>query len=79
MVTDMRISEDKVIKIFEKALNLARNLNASWNILIIIWHEIVLRIRGGKDISSNSTQKDVQIVCIHISLRRKLRVTTIVL
>lgn len=48
MVTDMRISEDKVIKIFEKALNHARNLNASWNILIIIWHEIVLRMRGGR-------------------------------
>jgi peptidoglycan/xylan/chitin deacetylase (PgdA/CDA1 family) len=66
MFTYMRISEDRVVKIFEMALNHARKQNSCWNILTIIWHENVLRMRGGRMypqiLKFLSNQKDIQIV-----------------
>ena len=66
LFTYMHVTEDKIINIFRYALECARKYNGTFNILTIVWHSNVLKMKGGrkyKDILEYlSCQKDVKLV-----------------
>ena len=59
----MNISEEKIISIVKKTLNSCRQLNSDFNIISILWHDNVLKMKGGrmypKILEFLSTQDDV--------------------
>jgi peptidoglycan/xylan/chitin deacetylase (PgdA/CDA1 family) len=55
MFTYMRIKEDRIVKTFERTLNYGRNLlmysnnnKKHFNIITVIWHDNVLKMKGGR-------------------------------
>ena len=66
LFTYMKISEDKIIKIVEKTLNSCRKLNLEFNVMSILWHDNVLKMKGGRMYSKIleflSSQDDVKLV-----------------
>jgi peptidoglycan/xylan/chitin deacetylase (PgdA/CDA1 family) len=48
MFTYMKLNEDQVLPIVQKALNKSRQLNSDFNIMTIIWHDNVLQMKGGR-------------------------------
>jgi hypothetical protein len=66
LFTYMHISEDKIINTFMNALDCARKYNKNFNIITIVWHANVLKMKGGrkyKDILEYlSCQEDVKLV-----------------
>lgn len=65
MFTYMKIAEEKIIPIFEKTLNYSRNLDQDFNIITVIWHDNVLKMKGGRMYSKIleylTSQDDVRI------------------
>ncbi len=65
LFTYMKISEDKIIEIVEKTLNSCRQLNLEFNVMTILWHDNVLKMKGGrmyeKIIEFLSSQDDVKL------------------
>ena len=65
MFTYMKISEDNLISTFKKTLDYSRHLGDN-NILTMVWHDNVLKMKGGrkyKDIMDFLvSQDDVQIL-----------------
>ncbi len=63
LFTYMKIPEDKIIEIVEKTLNSCRKLNLEFNIMTILWHDNVLKMKGGrmyeKILEFLSSQEDV--------------------
>jgi len=47
LFTYMNISEDNLVSLFEKTLDYSRNLGTN-NILTMIWHDNVLKMKGGR-------------------------------
>lgn len=47
LFTYMQIAEDSLVSIFKKTLDYSRNLGRN-NILTIIWHDNVLKMKGGR-------------------------------
>ena len=76
LFTYMKISEDKIIKTVEKTLNSCRKLNLEFNVMSILWHDNVLKMKGGRMYSKIleflSSQDDVQ-MCSGIELVNKIK------
>ena len=47
LVTQMKIEEKKIVSEFQKALDVGRNLSEE-NIISVIWHDNVLKMKGGR-------------------------------
>jgi hypothetical protein len=47
LFTYMKITEDKLVSIFENTLNFSRNLGED-NVLTLLWHDNVLKMKGGR-------------------------------
>lgn len=66
LFTYMKISEDKIISMVEKTLNSCRQLNSDFNVMTILWHDNVLKMKGGrmykKILEFLSNQEDVEMV-----------------
>jgi len=75
LFTYMNISEEKIVSIVEKTLNSCRKLNSDFNIMTILWHDNVLKMKGGriypKILEFLSSQEDVEI-CRGIDLALKV-------
>jgi len=65
LFTYMKISEDKIIETVEKTLNSCRKLNLEFNVMTILWHDNVLKMKGGRMYSKIleflSSQDDVKL------------------
>jgi hypothetical protein len=76
LFTHMNISEEKIISIVKETLNSCRNLNSDFNIMTILWHDNVLKMKGGriypKILEFLSSQDDV-IICSGIELANKIK------
>jgi hypothetical protein len=48
LFTHMHITEDQMINTFRYALESARRYNKTFNIITIIWHANVLKMKGGR-------------------------------
>ena len=44
----MNISEEKIISTIEKTLNSCRQLELDFNVMTILWHDNVLKMKGGR-------------------------------
>ena len=66
LFTYMKISEDKIVSIVEKTLNSCRQLDSDFNVMTILWHDNVLKMKGGrmyeKILEFLSDQEDVKMV-----------------
>ena len=66
LFTHMKISEEKILSVIEKSLNISRESNLDFNIMTILWHDNVLKMKGGrmyeKILEFFSNQKDVEMV-----------------
>lgn len=64
LFTYMKISENKILEIVENTLNSCRNLNSKFNVMTILWHDNVLKMKGGrmyeKILEFLSSQDDVK-------------------
>jgi peptidoglycan/xylan/chitin deacetylase (PgdA/CDA1 family) len=63
--TFMHIPEDKIVNLFHNTLDNARKQNSEFNVITVIWHDNVLKMKGGR-IYENileflSSQEDVVI------------------
>jgi hypothetical protein len=45
----MNIQEDKIVNIFRHTLDYAKNQNKEFNVITVIWHDNVLKMKGGRD------------------------------
>ncbi len=48
LFTYMNIQEDKIVDIFRHTLNYAKNQNKEFNVITVIWHDNVLKMKGGR-------------------------------
>ena len=48
LFTYMNISEEKIIPIVDKTLNSCRKLDSDFNLMTILWHDNVLKMKGGR-------------------------------
>jgi len=64
LFTHMKIPEDKIISIVEKTLNSCRQLDSDFNVMTVLWHDNVLKMKGGrmyeKILEFLSNQEDVE-------------------
>ena len=64
LFTHMKIPEDKIISTVEKTLNSCRQLDSDFNVMTILWHDNVLKMKGGrmyeKILEFLSNQEDVE-------------------
>ena len=76
LFTYMNISEEKIISIIEQTLNSSRQLNSDFNVMTILWHDNVLKMKGGrmypKILEFLSSQDDV-VMCSGIELVNKIK------
>ena len=71
LFTYMKIAEEKIIPIFEQTLDYSRNLIQDFNIITVIWHDNVLKMKGGrmyKKILEYLTSQDDVRICKGIDL-----------
>ena len=75
LFTHMKISEEKIIPIVENTLNSCRKLDSDFNIITLLWHDNVLKMKGGRMypqiLEFLSTQEDVE-MCTGIDLAKKI-------
>ena len=71
LFTHMDISEEKIITIVKETLNTCRQLELDFNLMTILWHDNVLKMKGGrmypKILEFLSSQEDV-VMCNGIEL-----------
>ena len=76
LFTCMNISEEKIISIVEKTLNSCRQLDSNFNLMTILWHDNVLKMKGGriypKILEFLASQDDVE-MCKGIELANKIK------
>jgi peptidoglycan/xylan/chitin deacetylase (PgdA/CDA1 family) len=48
LLTAMKIPENKLISVIENTLNIGRKLNGDFNIITLLWHGEVLKMKGGR-------------------------------
>jgi peptidoglycan/xylan/chitin deacetylase (PgdA/CDA1 family) len=48
LFTYMNIQEDKIVDIFRHTLDYAKKQNSEFNVITVIWHDNVLKMKGGK-------------------------------
>ena len=72
----MNISEEKIISTIEKTLNSCRQLDSDFNIMTILWHDNVLKMKGGrmypKILEFLASQDDV-VMCNGLELAKKMK------
>ena len=65
LFTYMKIPEEKIISTFESTLNFSRSLPQENNVITVIWHDNVLKMKGGRKykqiLEFLTSQDDVQI------------------
>ena len=76
LFTCMNIPEEKIISIVEKTLNSCRQLDSNFNLMTIVWHDNVLKMKGGriypKILEFLASQDDVE-MCNGIELANKIK------
>lgn len=76
LFSHMNISEEKIIPIVENTLNSCRELDSNFNVMTILWHDNVLKMKGGrmypKILEYLSSQNDV-IMCTGLDLAKKIK------
>ena len=76
LFTHMQIKEEKIISIIKQTLDYSRKINSEFNIVSILWHDNVLKMKGGRMYSKIleflSSQDDV-VMCKGIELSNKIR------
>jgi len=76
LFTHMKISEEKIISVIEKTLNACRQLDSKFNVMTILWHDNVLKMKGGrmypKILEFLSSQDDV-VMSNGIELANKIK------
>lgn len=76
LFTCMNIPEEKIISIVEKTLNSCRQLDSNFNLMTIVWHDNVLKMKGGriypKILEFLASQDDVE-MCKGIELANKIK------
>jgi hypothetical protein len=69
----MKIPEDKIVQTFNDTLSMSRKINFDFNIITVIWHDNVLKMKGGRMyqhiLEFLTSQQDVKI-CKGIDLAR---------
>lgn len=72
----MKISEENIVSMVEKTLNLCRQSDSDFNIMTILWHDNVLKMKGGrmypKILEFLASQEDV-VMCSGIELANKIK------
>ena len=48
LFTHLNISEEKIVSIVEETLNSCRQLESDFNLMTILWHDNVLKMKGGR-------------------------------
>ena len=48
LFTHMNIQEDKIVDMFRHTLAYAKNQNKEFNVITVIWHDNVLKMKGGR-------------------------------
>ncbi len=65
MFTYMKINEEQIIPTFKKTLDIGREVNSDFNVISVIWHDNVLKMKGGrmyeKILEFLSSEEDVEI------------------
>jgi len=65
LFTYMGLEEKDIVPIFKKTLELSRNLNLELNVITVLWHDNVLKMKGGRMYKNIleflSSQDDVKI------------------
>lgn len=65
LFTYMGITEEKILSVFENTLGYGRKINPEFNVITVLWHDNVLKMKGGrtydKIIEFLSSQEDVKI------------------
>ena len=76
LFTYMKIKEEKIISLFHEVLNYSRKKNSEFNIISLLWHDNVLKMKGGrmypKILEFLSSQDDV-VMCTGIELANKIK------
>lgn len=76
LFTYMNISEEKIVSVVEKTLNSCRQLESDFNLMTILWHDNVLKMKRGrmypKILEFLSSQDDV-VICNGIELVNKIK------
>ena len=76
LFTYMKVNEEKVISIIDDVLKYSREINLEFNIISLLWHDNVLKMKGGriypKILEFLSSQDDV-IMCNGIELVNKIK------
>ena len=76
LFTYMKIKEEKIISLFNDILNYSRGENSEFNIISLLWHDNVLKMKGGriypKILEFLSSQDDV-VMCTGIELANKIK------
>ena len=47
--TYMHIKEDKIVKLFSDTIEYAKKQNNEFNVITVIWHDNVLKMKGGRE------------------------------
>lgn len=75
LFTYMKISEEKIISVIDDVLKYSRKINPEFNIISILWHDNVLKMKGGrmypKILEFLASQEDVE-MCRGIDLAQKI-------
>jgi hypothetical protein len=73
LFTHMGITEENILPTFETTLSYGRKLSQGFNVITLLWHDNVLKMKGGrmygKIIEFLSSQNDVKI-CRGIDLAK---------
>ena len=76
LFSHMNISEERIISTIEKTLNSCRRLDSDFNIMTILWHDNVLKMKGGrmypKILEFLASQDDV-VMCNGLELANKIK------
>ena len=66
LFTYMHLEEKDIVPIFQKTLDYSRNLNSESNVITVLWHDNVLKMKGGrmyKNILEFLTSQDDVKIC----------------
>jgi peptidoglycan/xylan/chitin deacetylase (PgdA/CDA1 family) len=74
--THMHIKEDKIVKLFCDTIDYARKQNNGLNVITVIWHDNVLKMKGGREY-----ERILEFLCSHdeIIIKRGIDLANIIL
>ena len=76
LFTHMNISEEKIVSVVEETLNSCRQLESDFNLMTILWHDNVLKMKGGRiypKILEFLTEQDDVVISTGIELANKIK------